>query len=267
MFPVEAIQDLIPDLEDTRRFDFVCGVASQEIPDEIIHQNVREMEAIEDIYTSEICRNHLLWIWNLKPEDIIIDPKVEQHVLDVSLKMCKAYSSVIPIVEPADHREKMVRVAVAIAARLNAVEAAGKIRVRNAHVNAAFEFIKELYDSGALKYDSFSDINARLIIDSNTMERLEAEFKEGEYWRKMAWYMATTGYIHPRIMAANVGCASTLSTKALDWLSAYRLLRMISQGRYVKEPNGVTFLRHIMRKEGGPEVTGKLPIFKGEEEF
>ena len=247
--PVEAIADLIPDLEDIRRFDIVVGVASKEIDDEVYHQNIRDMEKIEDIYTHEVCKNHLLWIWNLQPEDVIISNKVEDSVLKISLEMCKLYSPVIPVVEPADQREKVARVSVALAARLNSVTDDNKLLVTEKHVKAAFDFMRTIYDSEALKYDAFSDANALLTMDSGIIDNLSKQFRNSDWsphWRNGVQYIAEEAYIVSRIMAAAINCPISSATKMLDWLTSHKLLKLTRSSSYIKTSNGVTFIKAMM---------------------
>ena len=149
MYPVESVPDLIPDLEDTRRFDLVVGVASKEISDRVIHQDIETMASVADTYNSDTCKNHLLWIWNLTPDDIVIPHPVEVQILERSLEMCSDYSSIIPIVEPADHREKLARVAVALAARLDSTDKDNRLLVTGHHVEAAHVLMDRLYYSKA----------------------------------------------------------------------------------------------------------------------
>jgi hypothetical protein len=252
LYPVEAVQELIPTVEDIRRFDITVGVASREIDDEVIHQDVHTMKPIEDKYRADICKNHLLWIWNLPPEDIIISNKVEAHVLEMSLEMCGMYSPVIPLVEPADQREKLVRVATAFAARLNSINSEGQLLVTEEYVDVAFKFMNLIYSSDALLYREFSDANAAYALGAEGITNLLGEFRNREWsvqWRRMILHISEENLIHARTMAAAVGCEMKLCVKALDWMVVYKLMKMVSGNRFVKTTNGVTFVRAVKDRE------------------
>ena len=253
-YPVEAILDLIPDPEDTRRFDMVVGVASNEIADEVIHQNIDSMFPVEDTYSADICKNHLLWVWNLHPEDVVISGDVEKTTLELSLEMCKTYSSMIPIVEPADQREKLIRVGTAFAARLNCVTANGKLEVQEIHVEAAKNFMDTLYQASALQYDTYSKVHARIDLNLELIDKLKGELQNQDwapYWRRILWHIMEDSFIQPKVVAVVADCQISIVSKLLNWCVAYKLCKMTSKGSYVKTPNGVTFFRKVLDEELG----------------
>lgn len=252
---VEAIGELIPDLEDIRRFDLVVGVASKEVSDEILHRDIHEMPTVEEKYTSEICKNHLLYVWNVTPDRVKISPDVEHYILEQSLALCKIYSPAIPIVEPADHRLKVARITVAVAARLNAFDKEGNLIPTIEHVNATVELMNTLYKSDALRYDEFSDVHAVYTVDSKGLANLKAQFKNGEwsnYWRPFVDHISEEGRIQAKIMAAACGTDIALAARTLTWMVAKKLCRLAQGGYYYKNENGVTFVRELLKeaKEG-----------------
>ncbi len=267
--PVESIQDLIPDLEDTRRFDLVVGVASKEVLDETIHQDIESMDEIPDTYTGDKCKHHLLWVWNLQPNDIIIPHTVEIAILRQSLSMCEIYSSIIPIVEPADQRESLARVSAAIAARVNSVDGSGKLVVTEDHVDAAYEFMLRLYNGPGLRYDVFSSNNARYILSEKSMGDLLVKFRNSEEWstswKRIIQYISEEGYIHARPMASVLNFDVADAARVLDWFSSYKMMRMLSGNRYVKSENGVAFVLFV--KKTIMEEDKKVKKIEGGEEF
>lgn len=254
MFGIEAIQDLIPDYEDIRRFDIAVAVASNEIEDEIIHRDIDTLPELPDIYTSEICKQHLLWVWNLEPDDVEISKAVETHILKRSLALCGEYISTIPIVEPADQREKLARLAVAFAARMFLSPNGEKLSVTHDAVDAAYDYMNTLYTSDGMKYHQYSEAYKKLIIDDDAMKQFCEEFvKHPDFvliWEQVVWYMIRNNWIKTSEMAMTLGIPRTSCTNILSWLSAANFIDSRRAGSYVKTPNGVLFFSALMPEDG-----------------
>lgn len=254
MFGVESIPDLIPDYEDIRRFDIVVAVASNEVEDEIYHRDIDALPELEDIYTSDICKHHLLWVWNLEPENVKISKAVEKHILNRSLAMCGEYISTIPIVEPADQREKLARLAVAFAARMYLSPNGKDLVVTSDAVDAAFDYMNLLYTSDGMKYHQYSEAYKKLDIDKKALTAFCEEFKQHPdfvlIWERVTWYMIRNNYIKTSEMSTVVGIPMTSSKNILSWLSASGFISSRRAGTFVKTPNGVNFFSQLMPSEG-----------------
>jgi len=250
MFPVESIPNLIPAYEDIRRFDIVMGVMSNEIPDEAIHRDVLNVDKIETKYTSEKCSNLLYYIWNLTPDKIIYDHLVQKRTLSLSLQMCKEYCSDIPIVEPADQRLKLARLAVAIAARIYNVNNNGDLVITNECVEEAYNFMNELYSSPALDYLGYSMANAKMVVSDKVIEELISSFKThmsfGYYWKSIGLYLTHNIYVKKGVFAAAVGLDNSSSATCLNWMGANMLAKNIKSDVWVLTANGVKFIKTIM---------------------
>ena len=182
LHPVEAIPQLIPAYQDIRRFTLAVGVMSNEIKDEDIHRDTYDIPDMDSEFTSERCSNLLYWAWSLKPEDIIFTHDVQKVVLDLSLLMCKTYSSEIPLVEPADQRHKLARVSAAFAAGTFSSPDGVKCEITEACVIAAHDFLNDIYRSKALDYEEYSLANAKLIIAPEQMKELVHNFTHNSTW-------------------------------------------------------------------------------------
>jgi hypothetical protein len=152
---VEIVKDLIGKPEDIARFDLVLVMATNEVPKEVINASSRE--TVEHIYTSELCHHLILWVWSRKPDQVIISEATTQKCLDVAEKLCNKYSSDVPIVTISEQKIKIIRLAVALAARLFSCDIKGeKVIVNPEHVEYIGEYLDKIYSTTAFAYDIWS---------------------------------------------------------------------------------------------------------------
>jgi 5S rRNA maturation endonuclease (ribonuclease M5) len=155
-YGVYSIKPLVGNNEDVARFDMAMAVLSDDVDPEAI--NTRQHKEVEHVYTSELCKELLLWCWSRTPDQVVWAKGSEQDVLDKSLSLAREYKEDPPLVQGANVRIKLARIAVAIAARLFSTDRTyQKVVVRRCHVVAAYEFIKTLYDNERFGYWQVSD--------------------------------------------------------------------------------------------------------------
>lgn len=153
-YGVDAVRELIGSLEDIRRFDLVCAVASGEVDISVI--NAQHTATVEHRYTTEKCAELVQWAWSRKERDIHVDPLTVQAALNAASRLSFVYSSAVPIVEPSDQRLKMLRLATALAARTYSTDDGENLVVRPCHVEVVEKLMNRLYQSKALGYYDFS---------------------------------------------------------------------------------------------------------------
>lgn len=150
-FGVYAIKPLVGNNEDVARFDMVMSVMSDEVDPEAI--NTQNHRRVEHIYTSELCNALLLWCWSRTPDQVKWARGAEQAVLDHALKLAHEYMEDPPLVQGANVRVKLARIAAAIAARLFSTDRKYQtVIVRRSHVEAAYNFLRTLYDTDRFGY-------------------------------------------------------------------------------------------------------------------
>lgn len=155
-YGVSSVLKLFGKAEDVRRLDFAVAVASGEVDSDIVNKAVSEMPAIEHKYTSDKCRLRVMWAWSRRPENIVFDDKAVTTILTEASRMGKKYSSRIPLVEPADQRLKIARLAVAAAACVYSTDDGTNVIVKPEHVMFVVDFLNSIYDSRAMGYDRYS---------------------------------------------------------------------------------------------------------------
>lgn len=153
-YGTDTILELMGSKEDIRRFDMAMAVGTGEVSEEIY--NGMGYEDVEHFFTSELCNHLVLWAWSRRPEQITIEREAEQLILQVSMLLSKKYSSSIPLVEPADQRHKILRLATALAARTFSTDDGENLIVRSCHVEYISALLQRVYDSETLGYLDYS---------------------------------------------------------------------------------------------------------------
>ena len=156
-YGVSAVLKLFGKAEDVRRLDFAVAVASGEVETSVVNKAVSEMPEVPHVYTSDRCKLRVMWAWSRRPENIKFTQEATSAILSYAEKMGKKYSSRIPLVEPADQRLKLARLAVSVAACMFSTDESGEdVIIKPEHVEFVYEYLVSVYDSRALGYDRFS---------------------------------------------------------------------------------------------------------------
>lgn len=157
-YGVNAVLKLMGKAEDVRRLDLAMSVASGDVDPALVNKSLNDMPATPHIYTSEACNTRVLWAWSRRPEDIIIPDDTTQYILEKATIMGAKYTSRVPIVEAADQRIKITRLAIACAACVVSTdESFEKIIVLPEHVDFVVNFMNELYCAKSFGYDKLSE--------------------------------------------------------------------------------------------------------------
>ena len=164
---IYAVKELFGRPEDIARLDFAVTAMSGEVELDTINQ--MSQSQITHIYTSELCKNLVLWAWSLKADDVVITPEALECILVVAKDLADRYSSGIPLVEPAEQRIKIARLAVATAARVFSTdESYEKVLVLPKHVKFVWDYLLTIYNKPSLAYDIFSEAQKKELSLSET---------------------------------------------------------------------------------------------------
>jgi hypothetical protein len=256
-YPVQAIAEVpaFTSLEDIRRFDYAIGVRAGDVLDETINTNVNDIEITNHPYTDELCRKLILWIWTRTPDQIIISDETERFALSFAQTMSSEYVPDIPLVEAADQRNKLIRLATAFAGRTyNSPDGVGLV-VTPDHVVCAYNMLTRLYKSQGLDYYGFSDEKARLEISDDTVLELTAQMRSMPNCREVATFMLLQTFFSKTIIQQS----TNIPKEAIDKIIMIMLNhRFIEQSRisnsFKKTPSGRAFLKRIVTEES---VEGK----------
>lgn len=152
-YGINALTPLIGKNEDIARFDLGMTVAEGEVtPEEINRQHADSKPK----YSQEQFRWLLQWAWSRKPHHIRWGKGVEQYVYQQAVAMGQRYVANPPLVQSANVREKICRVAVALAVRLFSTEDGEHVLVCKEHVRDAVKFMDRLYAMPGFGYGRVS---------------------------------------------------------------------------------------------------------------
>jgi 5S rRNA maturation endonuclease (ribonuclease M5) len=155
-YGVQAIRPLIGNNEDIARFDLAMSVRADEVKSSTINSDWEEANGGSGPWTPELLKSGVLWAWSRTPDDVVWEDGAEHAVLEAAVEMGKRYTEVPPLVQAANARIKIARVAVALAARTFSTPDGHKLVVGNHHVADAVKFIDKLYSSPGFGYAELS---------------------------------------------------------------------------------------------------------------
>ena len=278
-YPVQAIVDIpcFQALEDVRRFDFAIGVKAGEVDIDVINKDVREIQQQENPYTSELCKRLVLWTWTRTPDQIIVEQEAETAILGLAKSISSHFVPDIPLVEAADIRLKILRIATAFAGRTYSTEDGVHLLVKPDHAIAAYDILLEFYSSKGLDYIGFSDsVKARELLPEQ-LEKTRTDFmlRFPEHYAKICRWLLNTNNWSKSLMVTSL----PLTKNAIDQLMAFLMgcrfiaVNLSRGGGYSKTPSGRNFLHSLLDTDpkdypsGADVLNGKVDIEEIEEEF
>jgi hypothetical protein len=144
------------------------AVASGDVDPSLVNKAVDDMPEVIHRYDTDVCNLRVLWAWSRKPEQIKFDTDATSTILKHATTMGRKYSSKVPIVEAADQRIKIARLAVACAACMFSTEDGNDVIVKKEHVDFVVNFMDRIYSSKSFGYDKLSEIDRVQSDSSNT---------------------------------------------------------------------------------------------------
>lgn len=260
-YPIQAITEIpaFTALEDVSRFDYCVGVRAGDVSDSVINTDVRDIERIEPIYNRVLCRNLILWIWTRTEDQIHIEPDAETLILDVAQEMSQDYVPDIPLVESADIRHKILRLATAFAGRTFNSPDGINLVVTAEHVKAAYMMLDALYSDKGLNYKGFSEEHARAVIPRSEINKLLESFRmvfpDGQQASRFVLNMTMWQKTH-LLSASNFD--NRTCGDFITFLLTHRMIEFGYGGRYKKTPFGRKFLQAYLGLEeiGDKDVDG-----------
>lgn len=161
-YGVEAVAGLYGSHQDVRRVDFAVVVKKGDVSAREI--NTIMTKSVPHIYTTELCKNLILWVWSRTMTQIIIEPDVVQEILDAATRIANKYAtSKMMLVDASTQKKKLGRMAVAVAARMFSTnDDMSCIVVKKEHVEFAEHVFYMSYDSTGMQYDIYAAHNRDL---------------------------------------------------------------------------------------------------------
>lgn len=150
-YGVHTIPALIGNPEDIARFDLAMSISADDVsPTEI---NRARTSRTPQLYSSELCHMLVLWAWSRRSDQVLWGPGAEQMVYAASVRLGQLYEENPPLIQAANVRMKIARLAVALAARTFSTDATYEcVVVGKRHVYDAVQFIDWLYSRPGFGY-------------------------------------------------------------------------------------------------------------------
>lgn len=150
----DIIKNLVTQPEDIARFDFALIVAFDDVDSDLINAPYRD--EVPHVFTSDLCRDLVLWAWSRKPKHIKLSKKGYEACFSLAKKMYTKYSHACPLVNPSEQKIKLARMATALACRLFSTDNGVNVIVTEDHVEYIYEWLNEIYDSKYFMYQEWS---------------------------------------------------------------------------------------------------------------
>ncbi len=188
---VESLKDIFNN-EDIRRFDFAAFMRAADVDSSVYN---KELPTFPSMISSETLQNNILFAWSRKPEDVIFTDDAIEEILEVSTKLGKIYGNAndVPLVSPSDQRNKVARLAVALAALTHSIDESGeRIVVLPGHATFLYEYLRALYNApgcGLNRYNKLSikeedmsqEFYNRITKDLKKVDTLKSDHKFFEF--------------------------------------------------------------------------------------
>lgn len=249
-YGVMAILKLFGKTEDVRRLDFAIGVASGEVDTEVVNRSISEMPLVEHVYTSDLCKDRVMWAWSRKPNQVIFTPEASTCILTNASKMGKKYSSRVPLVEPADQRLKLARLSVSTAVMLYSTDDGTNVIVKPEHVEFVVEYLNSIYDTKALNYDRLSqDDFENSDTDDAAMQKLRITFLSMPFVThdvpEIISALYRLNYFNRNTLEDATGLDRDELKNLLQFLIANAVVEKTGQD-YRRTPMGLSFIEYML---------------------
>jgi hypothetical protein len=154
-YDMQALKPLIGNPEDIARFDLVMSVRKEDVSADEINQP-RTVDH-DRAYSQEACQALVRWVWSRTAEQVIWDEDAEAAVYEAARDLGGKYVEDPPLIQGANVRIKIARLAVAIAARTFSSDHTGEvIMVLADHVSSAVRLIQGIYADPHFGYGEIS---------------------------------------------------------------------------------------------------------------
>lgn len=167
-FGVDALLPLIGSPEDLARFDLAMTLKKGEVASEVIN---RTHKVGDPEYSSELCHTLVMWAWSRKREHVKFTPKAIKAIYKHANELGKRYVEEPPLIQAANARVKIARLAASLAAMTFSTDATGEqVIIREQHIKDTITFIDRVYGKQSFGY----------------LQRSQEQLNDEKYARSMA---------------------------------------------------------------------------------
>jgi hypothetical protein len=155
-YGIDTVVELIPSLEDIRRFDLVIILNREDV--DVAKLANQPHDDANPKYDKELARRLVLWAWTRSRQQVLFTTECEEYLRDATISLCGLFVDDVPIIDRGSTRHKLARLATAIAARtFSCTENYDGLVVDERHARYAHQFISDHYSSKANGYFDYSN--------------------------------------------------------------------------------------------------------------
>lgn len=236
----ESLKDVFNN-EDIRRFDFAIFMRSTDVDPEKYN---RSLPSFPRTMSDDALKNNVLFAWSRTPEQVVFLPDTVDAILETATKLSKVYGNAtdIPLVSPSDQRNKVARLAVALASLTHSVDERGeRITVYPAHVNFIYDYLVQLYNAPGcgLNYYARLAVSEEIVGDkfdkiTNELRKLDT-LKGASKYNEFIDLFARQKYLRLGDVEAMLSIEKEEAKAIINQCVRLRMLTMTSGG-YRKTP-------------------------------
>lgn len=246
-FGVEAVKELIGKNEDIARFEFVVSCASEEVSMDLINRHASEIGQVPHIYTYDVCKQLVLWAWSRTEEQIHFTDKAVNLILKLAKRMARDFVSEIPLVEGANQRIKLARMAVATACRMYSTEDGERVIVKPEHVEFVYDFLMQVYKKPSLGYwDLSQQVREQESAAEKAREKVVKFLRQN---KEVARVFLQYGFVVSKDLEDLCDLDSQTVRRYLKFLAKNGMIGKGARG-YTKQPAFIEILREGEWKNG-----------------
>lgn len=249
---VESLKDIFNN-EDIRRFDFALFMRKSDVPDELYNQ---ELPTYPKMVTEETLKNNVLFAWSRGHSAVNFSEEVITKIRDAATSLSKVYGNAtdIPLVSPSDQRNKIARLAVALAALTHSVDESGeRIQVWPGHIEFITEYLKAIYNAPGAGLNYYAKLAAKeeemsqqryekITSDLRKVDTLKGDMKFYEFIK----LFASQKYLRLGDVEAMLSIDKDEAKGIVNTLVKMRMIQMTSGG-YRKTPRFNAYIAHSMQ--------------------
>ena len=232
--------------KDVRRLDLAMSVASGDIDAALINKDITKIKEVPHVYTSDACKTR--YGRGRRPEDVEFTQEAVEAILVKATEMGNKYTSKIPIVEAADQRIKIARLAVAAACCVVSSEDLNTVIVKPEHVNFVVDFMDRIYSAKSLGYDKLSEQELSSSDQSDdSLAKLRVQFLALPSMdiNEMATILYQLPYFSRAALEDYTGLARDDLKQLLKFMTTNYLVDRV-RGDYRRLPLGTAFLENMV---------------------
>lgn len=155
-YGVQAIKPLVGNNEDIARFDLAMSLRSDDVASSEI--NRERTTRRPHVYIRFACEAAVMWAWSRNKQHISFTDEATDLIYSLAVDLGGRYVEVPPLIQAANVRVKLARLAVALAIRTVSTDASyEQVIVKRQHVEDSVKFIDVLYGHKNFGYKESSE--------------------------------------------------------------------------------------------------------------